>query len=322
MSFFFNDAGRLRSGWRLLIFIALFIGSLFLFGTVIRVVYAVLFNVAPSLVPRPIIEDLIYRVLFLSATLLAGFICTRWLEGLPWRALGLCRHPRWLRDFLLGSLIGFAALALATLIATAGGGLSFSFAGRALILSVLKTLAASAVVFVIAALAEEALFRGYPLQTFTRAHLVWVAIVLTSIFFAAAHYSNPHSGFLALINTALAGVWFVFAYLKTRSLWLPLGLHWSWNWALASVFGLPVSGITHLAPYPLLRGSDLGPAWLTGGGYGIEGGIACTIAIIVATIFTQWTPLLSASPEMKQLTSEENPVEKTPISITVAAETT
>jgi hypothetical protein len=153
------------------------------------------------------------------------------------------------------------------------------------------------------------------LQTFTRAHLVWVAIVLTSIFFAAAHFNNPNSTALGLMNTALAGVWFVQAYLKTRNLWLPLGLHWSWNWALASVFGLPVSGMTHLAPYPLLRGTDLGPTWLTGGSYGIEGGIACTVAIILAMIFTWWTPVLKASPEMKQLTSEEKPADRTRISI-------
>jgi membrane protease YdiL (CAAX protease family) len=315
MSIFFNSAGRLRSGWRVLIFIALFAGLLFLFSTLVRAVYALLLVTAPSLLPPPTIEDLIYRLLFGGTALLAGFICTRWLEGLPWRALGLSLHARWLRDFVFGSIIGFAALTLATIIATLAGGLSFTLSGRDLALAVVKTLVASCMVFIIAALAEEALFRGYPLQTLARAHLAWVAIVLTSILFAAAHFGNPNSTRLGLINTALAGVWFVIAYLRTRSLWLPLGLHWSWNWALAAVYGLPVSGITHLAPYPLLRGTDHGPTWLTGGNYGIEGGIACTISVAVFMIFTWRTRLLSASPEMKQITSEENPVSTRGISI-------
>ena len=87
------------------------------------------------------------------------------------------------------------------------------------------------------------------------------------------------------INTALAGVWLAVAYLRTRTLWFPLGVHWAWNWALGAVFGLPVSGITDLAPYPLMRGTDHGPAWLTGGSYGIEGGLACTITLAITTVF-------------------------------------
>ncbi len=318
MFIFFNSAGRLRSGWRVLIFVALFAGILFLFTAVLRAIYALLLNIAPNLVPPSTIDDLIFRLLYGGTALLAGYICMRWLEGLPWRALGLSPHPRWLRDLLFGSVIGIAALTLATIIATVAGGLNFTFSGGDIAVAIIKTLVASAVIFIIAAFAEEALFRGYPLQTLTRAQLAWVAIILTSILFSAAHLSNPNSTPLALVNTALAGVWFVIAYLRTRSLWLPLGLHWSWNWVLAAVFGLPVSGMTNLAPYPLLRGTDLGPAWLTGGGYGIEGGVACTISLAVFMIFTWRTRLLSSSAEMKQLTSEENPA--TPKRISIGAD--
>jgi hypothetical protein len=66
--------------------------------------------------------------------------------------------------------------------------------------------------------------------------------------------------------------------------------------------------MSDLAPHPLLRGTDLGPAWFTGGSYGIEGGLACTITLIVSTIFILKTRLVNATPEMKVLTSQENPV--------------
>src|SRR5882672_5799850 len=312
---FINPAGRLRSGWRVLIFVLLFVILLILMGFAVRLASPLFARLTPSLVVAHYLENFVARVVLLVAALLAGYICTGWLEGLPWRALGLWLHAGWLRDLLVGSLIGVLSLALATAIATAGRGLSFTVSGRALLFQVAQTLVFSAMLFVLAALAEEALFRGYPLQTLTRANLAWLAVLLTSVPFALVHLKNPNvaAGF-TFINTALAGVWLAAAYLRTRSLWFPLGVHWAWNWALGSLFGLPVSGITDLAPHPLLHGTDLGPAWLTGGGYGIEGGLACTITLVVSTIFIWRTRLVSATPEMQLLTSQENPLPAIPAS--------
>ncbi len=306
---FINSAGRLRSGWRLLVFVLIFLLLSFVFGAAARKVSELVVQFAPARGVAHYIENLIFRVIVLAVALTAGFICTRWLEGLPWRALGLWFHSYWARDLFVGSVIGVASLALATAIATAGGGLSFTFSGRAALVQVGQTLIFSAVLFILAALAEEALFRGYPLQTLTRARLVGFGVLLTSFAFAAIHMSNPNlNEWLPYLNLLLAGVWLAVAYLRTRSLWFPLGVHWAWNWALGSLFGLPVSGITDLAPHPLLHGTDLGPAWLTGGKFGIEGGVACTIALIVTTIFIWRTGLVSATPEMKALTSQENPL--------------
>jgi membrane protease YdiL (CAAX protease family) len=314
---FINNAGRLRSGWRVLLFILVYVCLLFLLNTLVRIGYAVGLRIAPGRSLGAFLEDFVFRLILLVSALSAGYLCNRWLEGLPWRALGLTLHARWWHDFIIGSLIGVGSLALATAIAAATGGLRFTASPRTMLLPVVQTLVMSALLFVFAALAEEALFRGYPLQTLTRARLAWLAILLTSVPFAAIHLQNPNvvKGF-TFINTALAGVWLAVAYLRTRSLWLPLGVHWAWNWALGSLFGLPVSGITKIAPNPLLHGADLGPSWLTGGSYGIEGGLACTIALVISTIFIWRMSLVSATPEMKEMTSKENPVVATSISIT------
>lgn len=301
---FINSAGRLRSGWRLLIFLLLFVAMLFVIGSAARIAYAIVIQVVPNPRLGSYLENVLFRLTFLAASLVAAFVCTRWLEGLPWRTIGLALHAGWLRDFLIGSVIGIASLALATGIATAGGGLTFTiFSGD--FLQVVRTLVFSAILFVIAALAEEALFRGYPLQTMTRAGLAGLGVLITSVAFAGIHIGNPNfKEGIPLLNLVLAGVWFGVAYLRTRSLWLPLGIHWAWNWALGSLFGLPVSGIKSLAPHPLLQGTDLGPAWLTGGSFGIEGGIACTAALVISTVFIWRTRMLSATEEMKALTSE------------------
>ena len=306
---FINPVGRFRSGWRVLIFVGVYICLWFLLGTAVRLIYTIGLLVAPGRSFGGYFENVVFRLILLLASMGAGYICLRWLEGLRWRALGLWLHDGWLRDLVIGSLTGIASLALATAIATAGGGLSFTVSGRAALLQVGQTLVFSAILFILAALAEEALFRGYPLQTLTRAKLAWLAVLLTSVPFALVHLKNPNvaAGF-TFINTALAGVWLATAYLRTRSLWFPLGVHWAWNWALGSVFGLPVSGINDLAPHPLLHGTDLGPAWLTGGSYGIEGGLACTITLLASTLFIWRTRLVSATPEMQLLSSQENPL--------------
>jgi membrane protease YdiL (CAAX protease family) len=208
-----------------------------------------------------------------------------------------------MKNLGLGSVLGALTLFLAALLATITRGVHFRFdpAGAG---SIGQTLAVSLLVFVFAAAAEEIVFRGYPLQTLTRANLAWLGVLLTSVPFAAVHLNNPHAvpGF-TFVNTALAGVWLAVAYLRTRSLWLPLALHWSWNWAQASLLGFPVSGIERIAPAPLLQAINAGPDWLTGGAYGIEGGAACTVALLVSTLFI-WRTKLFAQADVTARQSE------------------
>jgi membrane protease YdiL (CAAX protease family) len=309
---FINEVGRLRSGWRLLLFILAGIAAWFVIGAVLWVAYAVVSAVAPQLRPSFFAADAIFRLSMLASALGAGYLCARLLEGLPWRSLGLTLHVGWLRDLIIGSAVGFVSLAVAVGIATAGGGLLFSL-NAAAVTSLLRSMIGSGALLVVAALAEEAMFRGYGLQTLARARLVWLGLLLTSVPFGLAHLDNPNVvPIVTFANTTIAGIWLGAAYLKTRSLWLPLGVHWAWNWALGWFFGLPISGI-NVVSNPLFKGTDIGPAWLTGGTYGIEGGIGCTVALILSTLFLWRTSWLSATPELAQLTSEENPATPEPV---------
>lgn len=304
---FINRAGRLRSGWRL----ALYMVSLYLTVAFMLKLAGGLLNASgfseESLRENYWVWVLQALVLLLAATLL-GWGYNRWLEDLPARALGWGFHRGWWRDWLKGSLVGAISLALATLLATIFGGFSFSLNRATASTAIGKTLIISGLIFILAAAAEEAMFRGYPLQTMTRSGLAWLAMIITAVIFSTGHLDNPNvvPGF-TFINTALAGVWLAVAYLRTRSLWFPLGVHWSWNWMMGALLGLPVSGIERLTPNPLLRAAATGPPWLTGGTYGIEGGAACTLALIVSTIFIWRTKYLSATDEMKRLTDHEIP---------------
>ena len=283
-NFFIDRHGHLRSGWRLAIFCVTFRICLQITQLALLFGLSALLHRSTAEVNSSLWSVVSGHGSILVSSLIIGWGCGALLEELPFSALGSSPHPGWLKNLLIGSVMGIASLFLAALLTTITSGIRFSFdpAGPKLIG---QTLAVSLLLFLLAAAAEEMLFRGYALQTLTRANLAWLGILLTSVPFAAAHLANPNvvRGF-TFINTALAGVWFAVAYLRTRSLWLPFGLHWSWNWAQGSLLGLPVSGIERIAPAPLLKAANLGPDWLTGGSYGIEGGAACTIALVVSTI--------------------------------------
>ncbi len=301
---FINDFGRLRSGWRFAIFLLAFIFIGMLLGVIAD---SLLGRLAIDFRQGTLLFILINSFLSLLAAIFIGWLCGKYLEDLPFRALGVWFTKNWLKDLMLGLALGAAALSFAVLIAVIFGGLIFNFNQAHGSSAIWLTLGVSLVVFTFGAAFEEALFRGYILQTFARANLSWMAIGLTSLFFALAHGGNPSASFLSTLNTALAGIWFGAAYLKTRTLWFVFGLHLAWNWMQGAIFGIEVSGITSLTTAPLLREIDAGPVWLTGENYGIEGGVACTIAIIAFTLLIWFTPFLKPTEEMLALTDRENP---------------
>lgn len=310
---FFNRLGRLRSGWRFIVFIMLFV----LFGIPLQAAGSLILRGVPVESENLYFLNLLVGALIpLVVALLAGWICGKYLEDLPFRALGAWFTKKWISDLLLGCLFGILTVSLAVLISVVFGGLSFRFNSAAGTSAILITLGGSFVIFFFAAAFEEALFRGYMLQTFTRAGLAWFAIILTSVFFGMGHLGNPNATLISTLNTGLAGIWLGVAYLKTRTLWLVFGLHLFWNWMLGSFYGIEVSGLKEISTAPFLLEVDKGPIWLTGTDYGLEGGIACTIALICCTLVIWFAPIFAPTTEMLALTDSEIPVisnDRTPI---------
>jgi membrane protease YdiL (CAAX protease family) len=298
---FFNDAKRLRSGWRFLVFQLLFI----FFGTFLELGAFFLSNINQDLQERFFLPFIIPKIILLVLAVLCAWLCQRFLEDLPFRAFGASFTKNWAKDLFSGLALGAASILLAVLIAYILGGMRFEFNQAASSAAIFETLGISFLIFFIGSAAEEAYFRGYILQTFARADLAWLAIAFTAIFFSYGHFNNPNVSFLAKLNTAIAGVWFGVAYLKTRNLWFPFGIHFAWNWLQGAIFGIPVSGITELAPAPLFLETEKGSDFFTGGNYGIEGGLACTIAIVFSSLLIYFAPFLKPTEEVPALTSEE-----------------
>ncbi len=303
-SILFNEKGRLRSGWRLAVFFILF---LILFRLLAGTADFILINLPVGFDGSSILGKILESVIGLFLAILLGWLCGKYLEDLPFRALGAWFTENWFKDLSLGILIGAGSLILAVLIAVVFGGYGFRFNNTAGQSAILLTLGVSFIVFVIGAAFEEALVRGYIFQTFTRANLAWFAILITSAFFAVGHLNNPGSNYFSSINTALAGIWLGIAYLKTRTLWLAFGIHFAWNWVQGAIFGIEVSGLTDITTAPLLKEIDTGSHLFSGGNYGIEAGLACTFALIISTLLIWYLPLLKPTEEMLALTSVEIP---------------
>ncbi|MFN6964120.1 MAG: lysostaphin resistance A-like protein [Pyrinomonadaceae bacterium] len=296
---FYDRHERLRSGWRAVLFLLLLVLLAVFLGVAAAVAASRLSVAVAAGGPATLALN---GIVTLIASLAAGWLCARSLEGLPFRSLGASPRYNWLRNLSAGLALGGVSIVIAAALAAAFGDLDFEFNTDGAHL-VSETLFASLVVFTLAAAAEEALFRGYLLQTLSRSGLAWLAIALTSTFFALAHSRNPNANAFAVANTALAGIWLGVAYLKTRDLWFPFGIHLAWNWLQGAVFGIEVSGLTDVTAHPLLREIDRGPAWITGENYGIEASVACTIALLLSIIAISLMPGIRPSPELKALTS-------------------
>ncbi len=295
----------MRSGWRAAIFLLAFLIVATVLGFVANVALTAV-HLAPA--PQSGAFLVINGVLSLIPAILIGWGCGKLFEKLPFRALGAAFTRGWFRHFVLGSVIGAATLGFAVMIAFIFGGLRFELDTAAGSSGLLSSLGISLVVFAAAAAFEESLFRGYILQTFARSDLAWLAILLTSVFFGAVHIGNPNAGVISTANTVLAGLWFSVAYLKTRDLWFVWGLHLMWNWMQGSIFGIEVSGMTDITTAPLLREIDAGPLWLTGQTYGIEGGVACTIALMLSTAVIHFLPTLRPDKELLAMTTKSEPL--------------
>ncbi len=246
--------------------------------------------------------------------ILASWGCLKLFEQLRLGSLGFGFFRGCGKEILFG--LGIAALMLVATVVlqmigggtriilnplfwkTVDGTRSWDFIGSGMIL---REALMTFIFFSLAAAFEELMFRGYPFQTILRDAIPPVIpILVLSIFFGALHWGNPDSTIFSTANTILAGVWLSVAYLKTRSLWFPTALHVGWNWTMGMIFGLPVSGLK-LPRYPVLISTSEAPKWLTGEGYGSEGGVAAMLILLVATILIWKSKSLSVAPGMQKM---------------------
>lgn len=252
----------------------------------------------------PVSLSILENVVVLVAALGATLLLTRVVNRKPVAAVGLGFHHTTFRDLGAGSLLGFLMMTGIFLIELAVG--YVTPVGRGLTAGEAAWVTAGGLLWWgTGAMGEEMLFRGYPFQTLIQAVTFLPATLLMAVVFAAAHMQNPGMTLLSVLNVALAGILFSIAYMKTRSLWLPFGIHWAWNFSQTTLYGFPTSGIAR-STRALVISESTGPPWITGGPFGPEGGVLATVALLVCTWYVLKAGYLAAPEGIITLDSVED----------------
>jgi uncharacterized protein len=281
---------EIRAGWKILLFM------LFMVGAGVGV-YSIL---PASFAEMPFASSLLpFGVVFLVT-----WVMTHFINHKPLAAIGLWLHPRAARECGIGVLLGFLMMTGIFVIELGLGVLHVSWRGLTGA-EITGAVGISFLFFALSAMFEELLFRGYLFQTLMQWVTFLPALLIMSVLFGLAHVRNPHATLFSTVNVLLAGVLLSFAYLKTRSLWLPFGVHLSWNFAQTTLYAFPTSGFA-FADRRLFLSEQSGADWLTGGAFGPEGGILATIALAAATWYILKTPVLRAPEGIITLDSVED----------------
>jgi len=215
----------------------------------------------------------------------------RWIAGLGREHLGLAAPLRW-AGAARGVVVGILLLLLPSGLAVLGGAyLRVGGTSDSLVAmtgsSALLQLPVLAVGMGIAAFGEEVLCRGLLLRYWEPLAGTWGATVLSSVLFTAMHAANPGVSVLGLVGVFLWGVLLGLLFVRSGSMLLVAGVHCGWNFATASILGLPVSGM-HLAALSRWESAAGSTAQLLfGGDFGPEEGLAFH-AVLVLAIVVVW----------------------------------
>jgi len=298
---FKNKNGEIRSGWSLLLSLALF----FLVQFVVALVLGIIFGLQvgldyqlnnteayieslQQLVEAPLTKCIIY-------TLMIGllFLLFRQLYKRPIRQMGF-HATGWGPQLMLGGLFGTVMCALSVVILLVTGTAHLTNINGAGILQ--GSFWIGLVFYGFVGFNEEQLSRGFMMTALKTTRNKWAIIFVPAVLFGLLHAANPNVSIFSLINIALIGVLFAYLFIKTGRLWAPIGFHFAWNFVQGYIFGLPVSG-TDIPSSALLSTTVTGANWLTGGAFGVEGGAVCTLMIVLGILFIHFCIKAPKNPE-------------------------
>ena len=250
----------------------------------------------PEIVSNDVVLLAVNAWTLIPPTFLALMFMTRFVDHVPISTFGAALHEGWPRDFGRGLTIAGVMLLVYGGATTLVGGLNIEVAD--LETQFWAPWIATLFILAVSAANEELLFRGYGLQVLMLAIGRWPAMLAMSVLFGLGHHFNPNATWLGTLNTFLAGILLCLAYVRTRSLWFPFGIHVGWNLAIGPIFGFAVSGIT----MPSFWSSRaVGMDWMTGGTYGPEGGVLGTTLMLTGIFAVAMARKVRVSPTMRSL---------------------
>ena len=274
----FVGPNGIRAGWRLSIFVAIFIGlAVIVQFTLFRIPAVRAFQAAqPKGVITPIGqifgEGLVILFLIISALIMTT------IEKRSFADYGLPLSQAFGKRFWQGVPLGLAMLSL--LMALIGIFHGFSLGGFAIAgAAAIKYGVLYALGFILVGIFEEFSFRGYMQSTLASGMGFWPAAIVLAILFGAVHLNNKGEAIYGAVMAGSFGLVAAFTLRRTGNIWFAIGMHSSWDWGETYLYSVPDSGL--LAQGHLLNSSFHGPAWLTGGSVGPEGSAFVFLVLLI-----------------------------------------
>lgn len=234
-----------------------------------------LMTIAPPLAAT--LGPVVAGTIGLCATgLLANLLTIRIFDRRSLADIGLPVNRSSLNNTLIGIALGGGTAACMLLVPLLAG--TAQLVSKAEVQHEFFTLLFYLFALLVAATGEELIFRGYAFQLLVQNLGPFATVLPVSVIFGLLHSTNPNATRLGVVNTVLWGILLGTAFLRSRDLWLPIGLHFGWN-AVLPLFGVNLSGLTIEVTRYSYRW-DLAPIW-SGGDYGPEGGLLATFFIVV-----------------------------------------
>ena len=249
-------------------------------------------------------NDLALPMLFLTIfTALLVIVYCRFIERRSIRSMGLVKE-KIRSDYLVGILVGFVMFSACVIIAYMAGTLEFNgyVLGNGIGILVLFFIG-----FIIQGAEEEVMMRGYVMMSMGARYSVLTAVITNSVLFAALHLGNNGVTKLAFINLVLYGAFASVYTLKMDSLWGICAIHTVWNFAQGNIYGISVSGLdmtTSIFSFGLTKEGAL----INGGTFGLEGGLAVTIVLIISIIIVSMLKGRNISMNGKNIIKEQEEI--------------
>lgn len=222
-----------------------------------------------------------------AAAALANTFAVRIYERLNLTSIGLQWTASSRRNLLLGLAAGLvSALVVVGFPLMAGSAELYRVPGEEFRWGSLLFVS---VLLLFGAIGEEMLFRGYGFQVLMDTLGPFATILPVGVLFGVAHAGNQNFSSMGMVNTIGWGIILGAAFYRSGDLWLPIGLHFGWNWTLP-LFGLNLSGFTMGVTGLAVRWNTT--ALWSGGDYGPEASVLTTIVLFGLAYFLWKAPIL------------------------------
>lgn len=213
-------------------------------------------------------------------SIIVSIIYCKFIEKRSLASMGIVKKHA-VKNYIFGLFIGFILFTAIVALNITFGAMKFDGINSNIIVGIVIVYAIG---FAIQGASEEILCRGYLMNSIGGKHSVWLAVIISSLFFAMLHLANPGLTLLAFANLFLFGLFAAFYIICFDDIWGACAIHSIWNFAQGIIYGISVSGVYNETNSIMFLKNVEGMSFINGGTFGAEGGAAVTFVLLIGIL--------------------------------------